>query len=229
MREEKQKKQKMNEMLENGKKRFGIKGKLILSVLPCFVIAILVINFTVFISTKDSLTAKTSSLIKAEGKAGVQEIESWQNGVLSSLTTMVSSITEQKLDDEQTLSYLSSQLEKNDEYPNGMYITYSDAKVLDGSGWTPSIVATDGTWYKEGITHKTFAFGEPYLDSLTKEYIVTASVTIPDLNGKKAVAAADVSLSKLTDVIDTMTVADTGNAFIVDADTGVILANNIMI
>ncbi len=103
--------------------------------------------------------------------------------------------------------------------------SYEDAKVLDGAGWTPDQPATTTTWYKEGLNHKTFAFGEPYVDSLTKEYIVTASTTISNLNGKKAVAAADVSLTKLSEVVDNMTVADTGDAFIVDADTGMMLAN----
>lgn len=211
-------------MKSDKQKKLGIKAKLIIGILPCFIIALLIITALAYVNSKNSIMNKTSSLVEAEGKAGVREIESWQNMNLSTLNTMVNSIVEQNFNDDQIFTYLGGRLGKDTDFPNGMYIAYDNAVVLDGAHWTPEYVATEGSWYKEGLNHKTFAFGEPYVDSLTKEYVVTASMLIPSLNGRKAVAAADVSLTKLSDVIDNMTVADTGDAFIVDSDTGTIIA-----
>lgn len=103
-------------------KKMGIKAKLILSILPCFLVTLLVIAGMAYVNSKNSITSKTGALIAAEGKAGVREIESWQNGTLSTLQTMVNSIQEQNFDDEQILKYLAGRLGKNDDFPNGMYI-----------------------------------------------------------------------------------------------------------
>lgn len=70
------------------------------------------------------------------------------------------------------------------------------------------------------MDHETFAFGEPYIDSLTNEYIVTASRKMTKLNGTTGVAAADVSLSILSKVVSQMEVVGNGDAFIIDGRQG---------
>ena len=208
------------------KRRNGIKAKLIGTIVPVVVIAILTIILVSFKNAKDSIITKTEALVQAEAQAGIKEVESWENETLAILETMTASMSDLKLTEEQILNYLSLNLERHGDFPNGMYLTYEDGHVVDGAGWVPEGDATEGTWYVEGITHDSFLFGEPYEDSFTKEYIVTASKKLPAFNGSlNAVAAVDVSLHALTDTIREMKIADAGDAFIVDSNTGMILAH----
>lgn len=220
-----------NNMREDGsvkkrirKAKFGIKKKLLVFIIPTFILAIgFIIIFTSYTS-QISITNKTQELIKAEGRSTANMILAWQKESIVALEEMTDAIINLNMTDEEILAYLAASIGAHEDYPNGMYITYDNAKVLDGAGWVPEGVATEGLWYQEGLDHESFAFGTPYLDEFTNEYVVTASRRI-EINGQGAVAAADVSLSILTEIIKEMQVADTGDAFIADKDTGIILAH----
>ena len=207
-------------------RRNGIKTKLIGTIVPVVILSILVIILISFENSKESIITKTESLVQAEAEAGVNEIVSWENENLAIMETMTKTMGDLKMSEEEILTYLGGFLEVYDDFPNGMYLTYADAHVVDGAGWEPEGKATEGTWYLEGVTHDTFLFGEPYMDAFTNEYVVTASKLLPSFNGPlDAVAAVDVSLGALTETISDMKIAGSGDAFIVDGNTGMILAH----
>lgn len=204
----------------------GIKTKLIGTIIPIVILSILVVLMVSFRDSRKSIIAKTESLVQAETQAGINEIVNWENTNLAILETMTTTMTDLNMTEEEVLDYLECNLERYADFPNGMYLTYENDHVVDGAGWVPEGKATEGTWYTEGIEHETFLFGEPYMDTFTNEYVVTASKCLPSFNGPlKAVAAADVSLRALTETISGMEIAGAGDAFIVDANTGMILAH----
>lgn len=208
------------------KRRHSIRTKLIATIIPAAILSILTVIIISFLTSRNSIIAKTEALVHAEAAAGVSQIATWQETTLATLDTITTAMSDLNLDQKQILAYLGSNLNRYDDFPNGIYITYENAKVLDGANWTPAIKATEGTWYKEGVTHDRFLFGEPYIDSLTKEYIVTASKRLPSFNGKlDAVAAADVSLHVLSQTVHDLKIAGSGDAMIVDKNTGLILAH----
>lgn len=207
------------------KKRFGVKAKLMTFILPVVAVAFIALVFIAFYVSKDAIAEKTESLMRAEGAASANEIAAWENENLTTLETAVNSMVHLKMTDAEILKYEAQFLGTYEDFPNGIYIAYDTGKVLDASGWEPEGDATQTTWYLEGATHPEFAFGEPYIDSLTNEYIVTASRYIEKLDGKYAVAAADVSLSILSEVVGSMEVVGDGDAFIIDKSTGTILAH----
>lgn len=207
------------------KTRFGVRAKLLTLILPVAAIAFLALTAIAFSVSKASIAEKTEGMMEAEGTAGANQIEAWERENLAVLETAVRSMTGLGMDEESILAYEKQFLNTYDDFPNGIYITCEDGKVLDASGWEPEGDAREGVWYQEGITHEIFAFGVPYMDAFTKEYIVTASRRIDALNGKSAVAAADVSLSILSEVVSGMNVVGNGDAFILDGATGTILAH----
>lgn len=206
-------------------KKFGIQAKLMTYILPAVAVAYIALVLIAINTAKSAITEKTVDLLEAEGKASSNEIQEWESGNLHVLDTAVNTIEHLKMDDEQIVSYENLYLGTYDDFPNGIYLAYGDGKVLDATGWEPEGDATQTTWYLEGKEHSTFAFGEPYIDSLTGEYVVTASRGIARLNGKQAVVAADISLSILAEVVSGMEVVGDGDAYIIDGSTGVILAH----
>lgn len=208
------------------KAKDGIKMKLIGTIVPVVIVSILAIIMISYSNSEKSIIAKTEALVQAEAQAGANEIVGWQNENLAIMETMTTTMSDLKMSEKEILGYLEYNLERYMDFPNGMYLTYEDDHVLDGAGWVPDIPATEGTWYTEGITHDSFLFGEPYMDPFTNEYVVTASKLLTDFNGPlNAVAAVDVSLAALTDTISGMKIEETGDAFIVDGNTGMILAH----
>lgn len=207
------------------KKRFGVQAKLMAVILPLVATAFLALIFVAFSVSKDMITEKTEDLMEAEGTASVNQILEWSSWNLGTLDTAADTMLHLKMDDEAIIDYEAQFLGTYEDFPNGIYIIYENGKVLDATGWEPEGDATESTGYLEGVTHEEFAFGKPYVDSLTNEYVVTASRWVEGLGGHSGVVAADVSLSILSDVVSNMEIAGDGDAFIIDATDGVILAH----
>ncbi len=167
------------------KRKFGIQAQLLAFLLPVVAIAFLVLIVISYMSSKTSIENKTRELLESEGKTSANEIHAWENQNLAALDTMADNIVSLKLTNEQILSYEDDTIGAYGDFPNGVYITCEDGSIIDASGWEPEGDPTEGAWYTEGIEHETFAFGEPYIDTYTNEYVVTASRCIPSLNGKK--------------------------------------------
>ena len=165
------------------KARFGVKAKLMSFILPVVAIAFLILSMVAFFVSKASIREKTESLMDAEGTASVNQIAGWQSDNLTTLDTALDSMVYLKMDDEEILNYEAQFLGTYEDFPNGVYLSYDDGKVLDASGWEPEGKATETTWYQEGLGHDKFAFGDPYVDALTGSYIVTASRYVEKLNG----------------------------------------------
>ena len=207
------------------KVQFGIRAKLMVLLLPIVIVSFSVLILIAYGSAKESIEAKTISLLEAEGQASVNEIQAWSEENLATLENVIKTIQEMKLSDEEMLHYLGFYLETYEDFPLGIYVATDRGELFDASGWEPDGDVRETGWYAEGLSHAEFAFGEPYQDSMTGGYVVTASRTINDLNGRKAVACADVSLSILSDVVASMDVVGDGDAFILDASNGTILAH----
>ncbi len=208
------------------KKKFGIKAKLLSVLLPTVAVGLIIMVVVAYQSSKTSITEKTEDLLAAEGKASVNQITAWMNKNLTTLDTAVDTMEYLNMSGNEILNYEGKYLNTYDDFPNGIYIATESAVTYDASGWDAGDTPWEKSWYKEGVNHETFAFGEPYVDDLTGEYIVTASRFMKDVEGKEGVAAADVSLSILSEVVSGMEVAGNGEAFIIDSTTGTILAHH---
>lgn len=209
----------------NGRRQFGVQAKLLTYTLPVVTVGFMVLIVIASSAFKRTLTSDVANLMQAEADAGVERINAWESEVLSILDTAKETIQYLKMDETEILNYEKRYLETYEDFPNGIYIADKNGKVLDATGWQPEGDVTAAQWFKEGTAHKQFAFGEPYIDEYTKEYIVTASCQMDKLNGTSGVMAADVNLSILADVVGGMEITGDGDAFIVDKETGMILAH----
>ena len=218
-------KSKKEEKIVMKQKKFGVRSKLLVFILPMVALAFIALIQIADNSTRSSLEEKTARLLEAEGKSGINTILAWENENIGILDTAVETMVNLKMTDEELLEYEEFFMGTYEDFPNGIYITYSNGVVVDASGWQPEGDATEGAWYVEGVEHETMMFGEPYLDSFTGTYVVTASRFVNRLNGKGAVVAADVGLDILSEVVGTMEVEGDGDAFIIEANTGVMLAH----
>lgn len=93
--------------------------------------------------------------------------------------------------------------------------------------WKPpsDYVITDWDWYKEGLDHDTFAFGATYLDAQTGEYIVSASTRLESEGTATRVAALDIYLGEVSNMISSFEFMETGAMLLIDGETNTIIAH----
>lgn len=173
-------------------KKMGIKGKMICMVIP----VILVIIVAFFVLSRGQIVKLAKSNLSAESQMYEEDITGWVDRILAELKVYSDAINSGLFtDDDQILRYLETSMDKNDAYPNGIYMGDDSGIYLDGSGWVPDDdwVLVERDWYKEGKEHESLAFGAPYFDSLSKQMCVSASVHMKYEKATR-VMAADVYL-----------------------------------
>lgn len=84
---------------------------------------------------------------------------------------------------------------------------------------------SDRPWYKEAAQKRTLVYTAPYVCPLTGNYVVTAAVPFYDNNGELlGVAAVDILVKRIEDIVNNIQVCKTGYAFMLD-DKGVAITH----
>ncbi|ADZ85796.1 methyl-accepting chemotaxis protein [Cellulosilyticum lentocellum] len=211
-------------------KQTTIRKKLMLMIIPIMVLALSMLGAISIFNIRSVMLDDTYRSLREQAVANANKISAWVQGVFGNLNSVQSSL--ENIDfksDEEELKYLASTLELHQAFPNGIYGGDETGIYLDGSGWVPDadFVVTERPWYKEGLTHEKFTFGEPYLDDNTKGFIVSATTKIKREDKKNFVASADVSLNDVTSIVANINIMDTdsGYGFLVDQQNNMILGH----
>lgn len=205
-------------------RKMGIKMKMICVIIP--ILLVIVIAF--FALSRNQIVKLAKENLESKSQKYEEDITGWSNRILSELEVYSDAIDSGVYeDDKQILSYLETSMKRNSAYPNGVYLGDDSGVYLDGSGWVPDDdwVLVERAWYLEGKDHKKIAFGEPYYDSLSKQMCVSASVRLKNEDCVR-VMAADVYLDYVCGLMKNIKNGVQGTAFLVDKNTGKILAHS---
>ena len=194
------------------KRKFGVRAKLLAFILPVVALEFFALIMIVNVYSRNMLEQKTTRLLEAETGRGINSIHAWNNDVIATLNTASSAMKSMAMTNEEMLKYEKSFLNKYKAFPNGIYVTCDDGTVIDAFGWEPEGDTREGSWYVDGVSHATMAFGEPYMDTYTGNYVVTASQWVDRVGGKGMVVAADVTLDVLSEVVNNMEVEGNGRS-----------------
>lgn len=206
-------------------RKTSVRTKLLACILPAVTFAFIVLVMIANTYSRNTLKEKTALLLETETSVGVNRVHAWNNDLFATLNTASSAMKNLGMTNEEILLYENSFFDKYADFPNGIYVACDDGTVIDASGWEPDYDVRTSSWYVDGVSHATMAFGEPYVDSLTNGYVVTATRWIDRQDGTGMVVAADVVLDILSETVGAMEVEGGGDAFIVDVAAGVMLAH----
>lgn len=210
-------------MNAKNKRGMSLRSKVILSVVP--VVLVLVVSFFVLITKKvENMTKKE---LVQETDVHAKDMSIWTTEIMSELNVYQAAIEDGNFkNDQEILDYLETSCDKNEAYPIGLYLGDDSGVYLDGAGWVPGDdwVLTERDWYKEGLTHDTMQFGEPYYDSQSGDVCVSASVKL-DYASANRVLAVDVYLNYLSDLATQITEQGCDAAFFVTKDSRKILGH----
>lgn len=198
--------------------------KLYFTIIP---ITVCVILLFIFFTRYKVLELSKENLVMRSQKR-VLEINDWAENVLRELNLYLLMVEELGIDNEETLRILNTSYQVNPSYPNGLYWGDVSGHYYDSSGWKPEAdyVPAQRQWYREGLEHEIFTFGSPYVDAMTHQVCVSASVRVGE-GRQESVLAADVYLDYASQLVDEILKADVvQSAFFVSEENMVIVSSD---
>lgn len=205
----------------------GTKAKLISVVIPISVLSIIVLLTITFQASKGIILNYGNEVVKSISAANANEIKTWSQDIISTLNQVKNTLEQVDLDNTQTINYLASTMNKNNSFPYGVYIGTNQEEVVNAFDFVPpaGYIVTDRDWFKEGLEREEFAFGSAYVDANTGKFVLSASAEVKSTDGVTRVAAADIFLDEVSNMVMNMQLMDTGTVFLIDSKQETIIAH----
>lgn len=210
---------------EEQRKTVSIKVKLLGIILPVvLIIVVLLIGISFFIS-KEIIKEYSQNLLGSSIENQANEIEAWLNENLSAFQMAKRTIEQTSPTQEQLQRMLDGYYGFNDNYPEGLYIADEKGNIMvaKGSGKIEND-PTQSVWYKEGLTRWNMAFTNAYTNTVG-EAVISASGILKDNSGVLKVISVDLSLQRISIIVNSFVEMDQAQAFLVSSVDGTILAH----
>lgn len=206
---------------------WGITGKLASAIVASVVIAVAVLLGVVYIEMSQALLEKSENMLGTTTDKMIQETRAWMNGTLAMLETQRDTIEYENMDIPEMTDYIKHTVDQNAAYPAGLYVALTDGSLYHASFVPgPDFDALTKSWYQNGVKSEDFILGDVYFDEDSQSYVVGASGVLKDSNGEvRGVAAADVYLDSISQIVSGVQIEDTGGIFLVDAQTDTIIGH----
>lgn len=210
---------------EKQKQKISIKVKLLGIILPVVLIIVVLLVGISYLITKSIITEYSRNLLGSSIENQANEIEAWLNENLSAFQMAKQTIEQTAPNQQQLQMMLDSYYGFNDNYPDGLYIADEKGNLLvaEGSQKTEAD-PTQSVWYREGLTRWHMAFTDAYTNS-EGDAVISASGILKDNSGVLKVISADLSLQRISIIVNSFIEMDQAQAFLVSSEDGSVIAH----
>lgn len=197
--------------------------KLVCTIVPIVLVMIIIYFMLV---RREVLTLSREKLV-LESNYYAKEIGAWVDSIMSEVTIYKDMIERLGLKNPDTYELMYTSANTHDAYPFGLYMGDDRGSYFDASGWEPGedFIVTERDWYKEGLLHDQFAFGEPYVDAMTGGTCVSVSSRLKT-GPAVTVLSADVYLDYASRLSEEVTSGKIEHAFFVTGNSRLIIADS---
>ena len=210
---------------KNPEKMLSIKTKLLGTILPLTIIIVLVLTGISYFISKSIISSYSENLLSSSIENQSNEIEAWLNENLSSFQLAKKTIEQTKPDDAALKQILNGYCGFNDNYPDGLYIADENGTLItaDDSSKKDSD-PTSSEWYTDGLTRVNMGFTDAYTNE-DGDAVISASGILNDGSDTLKVISADLSLDRISIIVNSFIEMDDAQAFLVNPKDGSILAH----
>ncbi len=211
----------------SGRRGIGITVKLVAAVVASVIIAVSALLAVVYDRMSQTLLEKSEEILHTTTDKTLQETKAWMNRTLTMLETQRDIIEYEDMDLPEMKAYIKHTAGQNDAYPAGLYVALTDGSLYHASFVPgPDFNALVKSWYLDGLESEEFLLGDVYFDEDSQSYVVGASGVLKDGKGAvRGVAAADVYLDSISNIVSNIQIEDTGGIFLVDTNTDTIIGH----
>lgn len=209
------------------KQGWGVTGKLAAAIVLSVIIAVGVLLGVVYIQMSHALLEKSEDLLQTTTERTIQETGSWMNKTLTMLEMQRDTIMYEDMDIPEMKKYIKHTVDQNSAYPAGLYVALKDGSLYHASFVPgPDFNALEKSWYRDGINSEDFILGDVYFDEDSQSYVVGTSGVLKTKKGAvRSVAAADVYLNSISELVSQVQLEETGGIFLVDTRTDTIIGH----
>lgn len=204
----------------------SIKVKLLGIILPVvIVIMILLVGILYFIS-KNIIKEYSENLLRSSIDNQTNQIEAWLNENLSAFGAVKQAIEQTNPGQQELQAILDSYYGFHDNYPDGLYIADADGKLMTASASEKQETdPTQSVWYREGLTRWNMGLTNAYTNAEGSK-VISASGILDDQSGTIKVISADLTLERISIIVNSYIEMEQARAFLVSATDGTILAHH---
>ncbi|SFO54889.1 methyl-accepting chemotaxis protein [Pseudobutyrivibrio sp. JW11] len=212
------------EGLKKTKRRGSIKFNLLVIIIPIVAVMMIGLVLISYQISSNSLRKEAEELLQTSIRSQKSDIEAWMKDNLDSFKIFKNTIESTTPDEERLKLILDGTVGYNSTFADGFYIGTSDGRLITGAGSskTESNVR-ESNWYKEGSTRINMAYGEPYVNN--DGVNVISATGMLNFGEGISVLGADVTLDRITVIVNSNVEMENAETFLVESTTGTIISN----
>lgn len=207
------------------KGNISIKAKLLGIIIPVVIAIILILVFTAYHVSSGIIESYSKNLLESSVNSQASKIEAWLEENLASMQMAKNMIEKLHPDEAQLQTILDASCGYSENYPEGLFLADANGSFLKGTDskkQEPN--PKESMWYQEGMTRVNMAVGSAHQNP-DGTNVVSASGLLNDGSDTMRVIAADMTLDRISVIVNSFIEMHDAEAFLVDKDSSVILAS----
>ena len=207
------------------KGNISIKAKLLGIIIPVVIAIILILVFTAYHVSSGIIESYSKNLLESSVNSQASKIEAWLEENLASMQMAKNMIEKLHPDEAQLQTILDASCGYSENYPDGLFLADANGSFLKGTDskkQEPN--PKESIWYQEGMTRVNMAVGSAHQNP-DGTNVVSASGLLNDGSDTVRVIAADMTLDRISVIVNSFIEMHDAEAFLVDKDSSVILAS----
>lgn len=207
------------------KGNISIKAKLLGIIIPVVIAIILILVFTAYHVSSGIIESYSKNLLESSVNSQASKIEAWLEENLASMQMAKTMIEKLHPDETQLQTILDASCGYSENYPDGLFLADANGSFLKGTDskkQEPN--PKESMWYQEGMTRVNMAVGSAHQNP-DGTNVVSASGLLNDGLDTVRVIAADMTLDRISVIVNSFIEMHDAEAFLVDKDSSVILAS----
>lgn len=207
------------------KSNISIKAKLLGIIIPVVIAIILILVFTAYHVSSGIIESYSKNLLESSVNSQASKIEAWLEENLASMQMAKNMIEKLHPDEAQLQTILDASCGYSENYPEGLFLADANGSFLKGTDskkQEPN--PKESMWYQEGMTRVNMAVGSAHQNP-DGTNVVSASGLLNDGSDTVRVIAADMTLDRISVIVNSFIEMHDAEAFLVDKDSSVILAS----
>lgn len=207
------------------KGNISIKAKLLGIIIPVVIAIILILVFTAYHVSSGIIESYSKNLLESSVNNQASKIEAWLEENLASMQMAKTMIEKLHPDETQLQTILDASCGYSENYPDGLFLADANGSFLKGTDskkQEPN--PKESMWYQEGMTRVNMAVGSAHQNP-DGTNVVSASGLLNDGSDTVRVIAADMTLDRISVIVNSFIEMHDAEGFLVDKDSSVILAS----
>lgn len=215
-------------MQEDNKKIVSIKYKLLGIILPVVILVMVILVGISYSISKSIIRKYSENLLNSSIENQANQIEAWLEENLSAFQMAKDIIENTKPEEKALQSLLDGYYGVNDNCVDGLYVADIKGNLMTAAGSAKAEKnPCESVWFQEGMTRWNMGFTEAYTNA-SGEAVISAAGILQDGSDVMKVIAADLTLERVSIIVNSFIEMNQAQAFLVSSETGTILAHREM-